>query len=73
MIRTDGRRSHMFDKSDRVSFECRKCYGDDPVAAWDYKLKTLTTLVDESHFGVSMRSCPSCGQRFVHVFAEFVD
>ena len=30
-------------------------------------------LIDDSHFGVSIRRCSTCRQRFVHVFTEFVD
>ena len=33
----------------------------------------LATPVDESHFSITVRACPRCGQRFVSVFAERVD
>lgn len=54
--------------------EC--CGGEDAEAALAYCLKRLTPthrVVDDSHFGVSVRVCPSCGQQFVVIFTEFVD
>jgi hypothetical protein len=61
----------------RVEFgrsEC--CGGDDAEAAAAYCFSRLTTthrVVSDSHFGVSLRECPNCGQQFVVIFTEFVD
>ncbi|MDI2129570.1 hypothetical protein [Yinghuangia seranimata] len=54
--------------------EC--CGGEDAEAALEYCFSRLTSehrVVEDSHFGVSVRVCPSCGQRFVVIFTEFVD
>jgi len=52
---------------------CEKCAPDDPVAAYAWSLDVRTVLVDDSHFIVSVRTCPACRQVYVRVFAEFVD
>ena len=51
------------------------CIGDDGAAAKKAILATrdLARLVDESHFGVSIRQCGRCGQRFLTIFCERVD
>lgn len=36
-------------------------------------LATVAEPIDESHFHVMIRACPSCGQRFVSVFTETID
>lgn len=36
-------------------------------------LDFVASLVEESHFGLSLHACRSCGQRFVHLFAERID
>jgi len=36
-------------------------------------LRNHARLVDGSHFGVSIRVCPACSQRYVSVFAETFD
>ena len=54
---------------------CAACFGgsaNDARAARD-RLECRDRLVDESHFGVSIRACRACGQRFVHVFSEAID
>jgi hypothetical protein len=56
-----------------AGFGCGLCFGEDAEAAKAYRLSTERDLVDESHFGVSIRRCSACAQRFVHVFTEFVD
>jgi len=33
----------------------------------------VVELVDESHFGVSIRQCVQCGQHFLSMFCERVD
>jgi hypothetical protein len=55
---------------------CEKCYGEDAETVLAYCIKNLETthrINDDSHFGVSLRKCPECGQRFVSIFTEFVD
>src|SRR5690242_10499318 len=56
-------------------FGCERCWPESAEAAYG-ALGTLTIdaeLIDESHFRVTIRSCPDCGQQFVSVFAETVD
>lgn len=55
------------------NFGCTKCYGDDADAAYDRGREPVHTLIDDSHFGVSIQSCATCGQRFVVIFTEIVD
>jgi len=58
------------------SFGCRRCYGDDPLTAWEYYdegLEVRRELVGEPHFIVQLRECAGCGQQFVWVFSEAVD
>lgn len=57
-------------------FGCRRCYGDDPLTAWEYYdegLEVRRELVGEPHFIVQLRECAECGQQFVWVFSEAVD
>ena len=57
------------------TFGCETCWPESADAAWvafdNYVI--LTRLVDESHYKISLRQCPACGQRFVYVFTETVD
>ena len=56
-------------------FGCDKCWppsADDARKASD-ALGRGARLVDDSHLGVTMRSCAHCRQQFVAVFAEVVD
>jgi len=58
------------------SFGCRRCYGEDPRAAWAYYEDGLAVereLVGDSHFLVQLRRCAECGQQFVWMFGEAVD
>ena len=58
------------------SFGCRRCYGEDPRAAWAYYEEGLAVereLVGDSHFLVQLRRCAECGQQFVWIFGEAVD
>jgi len=58
------------------SFGCRRCYGEDPRAAWAYYEEGLAVereLVGDSHFLVQLRRCADCGQQFVWIFGEAVD
>ena len=36
-------------------------------------LKHEHTLIDESHFSISILRCPECSQRFVSIFTELID
>lgn len=59
-----------------MEFGCAACYGEDVETAMDHVLKHAREsdrVVDHSHFGVSVRVCGECGQRFVMIFAEYVD
>jgi hypothetical protein len=51
------------------------CLGDDSLAAKEAIRKTehIATLVDESHFGVSILRCVQCRQHFLSLFCERVD
>ena len=54
---------------------CGRCWPPDADQAWEARraLSTVADLIDQSHYGVSIRACPECGQRFVDVFAETID
>ena len=54
---------------------CDACMPDDADAAWSrvVKLRSIATIVDESHFITGIRRCTNCGQQFVSVFSEQVD
>ncbi len=57
------------------SFGCERCWPSAADAA-EMARQTLTRevdLIDESHFHVMIRACPSCSQRFVSVFTETID
>ena len=51
------------------------CLGDDCLAAREAirKAEHIATLVDESHFGVSILRCARCGRHFLSLFCERVD
>jgi len=57
------------------TFGCNRCWPSNPDDMWTAlrMLKLELDLVDESHFMVKVRSCPSCQQQFVSVFAETID
>jgi hypothetical protein len=59
-----------------AQFGCAECYGEDAKAALEFTYKHLPIthrLIGDSHYGVSVRVCDSCGQQFVAIFTEFVD
>ncbi|MCE7002883.1 hypothetical protein LWC34_08565 [Kibdelosporangium philippinense] len=59
-----------------MEFGCAQCYGEDAETVMEYCTKNLETtqrIVSDSHFGVSVRKCPECGQEFIAIFTEFVD
>ena len=56
-------------------FGCDECWSSEASDAW----KAVTSipievyLIDESHYIVSVRACPSCSQRYLQVMTEIVD
>ena len=58
-----------------TQFGCPLCYGEDAdiVSANHHTVRVTDTVIDDSHFIVSLRRCPECGQRFLRIFTEFVD
>jgi hypothetical protein len=57
------------------TFGCERCWPPSADAAQGAR-RTLTreaVLIEESHFNVMVRVCPSCSQRFVSVFTETID
>jgi hypothetical protein len=54
---------------------CTACFRGEPEDAWakQRRLRVRRVLVDETHFGVSLSSCPDCGQELAHVFSERID
>lgn len=58
-------------------FGCLACWPEsaDVQMVWKQfsELKTYATLINETHFIVSLRKCFHCGQRFVTVFTEIID
>ena len=59
----------------RARFGCIECLPDGADEAWQAfgKSEIDARLIDDSHFIVLVRSCLSCGQRFVSVFTETID
>ena len=58
---------------DAPEFGCAACIPTGPSPARVLGLEFVAELIDESHFGLSVRRCPACGQAFVWVFTEQVD
>lgn len=56
-------------------FGCDKCWSSEASDAWGAVTSTPieTHLIDESHYIVSIRACPSCSQRYLQVTTEVVD
>jgi hypothetical protein len=53
---------------------CPACIPAEPPSHSDaLVLDYVARLVDESHYTVSIRVCPSCGQDFLRVFTERID
>ena len=63
--------------AETASLGCAACYGDDATAVHAFYqaggLAIDERLSDDSHFGVTLRHCTGCRQRFLFVFTEFVD
>ena len=59
-----------------TEFGCARCSGEDALTALAFcttRLRETHRLVEQSHFGISLRVCPECGQAFAAIFTEFVD
>ncbi|WP_370967590.1 hypothetical protein [Amycolatopsis sp. cg9] len=59
-----------------TEFGCARCSGADALTALAFcttRLRETHRLVERSHFGISLRECPECGQAFAAIFTEFVD
>jgi hypothetical protein len=58
-----------------VASRCKRCFGGKAEAAWKAmaSLRVVATLIDESHFRITVRVCPTCEQHAVQLFAESVD
>ena len=56
-------------------YGCTKCWSSEASEAYEaVKLAPIETrLIDESHFIVSIRTCPSCLQGYLQVTTETVD
>lgn len=58
-----------------TEFGCARCSGEDALTALAFcttRLRETHRLVEQSHFGVSLRECPECRQGFAAIFTEFV-
>lgn len=65
----------MNDVQSEGPFGCARCWPSSADEALEAS-KALVPgqeLIDTSHLGVTIRTCPNCGQRFVAVFLEHVD
>jgi hypothetical protein len=54
-------------------YGCGRCIPEEPAGATALGLQEDARLVDESHFTVKIKSCRTCGQKFVWVFTEQID
>lgn len=56
-------------------FGCEKCWPPEAEEAWKAvkQVPIENYLIDEKHFIVSIRLCPSCSQRFMQVTTETID
>ncbi len=63
------------DNEKKERFGCDRCWPSAADAAWAARngLTFEGKLVDDSHYGLSIRSCPVCHQRFMTIFQEVVD
>jgi len=58
-----------------VPFGCGRCFQASAEEAEEARnrFEIIAWLVDESHYGLSIRACPHCGQRCIDVFTEVID
>jgi len=56
-------------------FGCAICFPESAEDAWRGRqgLARGPEIADESHFHMTLLSCPACGQAFASVFCETVD
>jgi len=56
-------------------YGCEKCWSSEASEAWRAvtSIPIQTYLIDESHYIVSIRVCPSCSQSYLQVTTETVD
>lgn len=54
---------------------CDKCWSSDASDAWEAvtSIPIEVYLIDEPHYIVSVRACPSCSQRYLQVTTEIID
>ncbi len=76
MLPQPGADSRTCDDRAMTEFGCARCSGDDALTALAFcttRLNKTHRLVERSHFSISLRRCPECGQSFAAIFTEFVD
>jgi len=56
-------------------YGCEKCWSSEASEAWRAvtSIPIEAYLIDESHYIVSIRLCPSCSQHYLQVTTETVD
>lgn len=56
-------------------FGCAACWPEQPEDAWEARkqLELLYTLVERSHYQVTLLLCRKCMQTYVSIFIEIVD
>jgi hypothetical protein len=56
-------------------YGCKRCWSSGASEAWDAvtRVPIEAYLIDESHYIVSIRACPSCSQRYLQLTTERVD
>lgn len=56
-------------------YGCDKCWSSEASKAWNAvtSIPIEDYLIDESHYIVSIRNCPSCSQRYLQVTTETID
>ncbi len=60
---------------EKATFGCPQCLPEDAHAASEAMehIQIDQALIQESHFSIKLRSCPTCRQAFVSVFTERID
>ena len=56
-------------------YGCKECWSSEASEAWQAvtSIPIQAYLIDESHYIVSIRVCPSCAQHYLQVTTETVD
>ena len=56
-------------------YGCKQCWAPEAAEAWRAvtNIPIEAYLIDESHYIVSIRKCPSCSQHYLQVTTETVD